>query len=124
MGREVELKLQVPSSAVDEVARLPWLSEVTNGQAKREKLVTVYFDTPKSKLRKHGLVLRIRHSGSNRLQTIKALQKGACGSFGRNEWEERIADDTRSSKYWERSSRLRTKFVLAQCRDWLCFWNG
>jgi inorganic triphosphatase YgiF len=53
----------------------------------------VYFDTPKSKLRKHGLVLRIRHSGSNRLQTIKALQKGARGSFGRNEWEERIAGD-------------------------------
>jgi triphosphatase len=75
MGREVELKLQVPSSAVKEVARLPGLSEVTNGQAKREKLVTVYFDTPKSKLRKHGLVLRIRISGSNRLQTIKALQK-------------------------------------------------
>jgi inorganic triphosphatase YgiF len=93
MGREVELKLEDPSSAVDEVARLPWLSEVTNGQAKREKLVTVYFDTPKSKLRKHGLVLRIRHSGSNRLQTIKALQKGARGSFGRNEWEERIAGD-------------------------------
>jgi len=75
MGREVELKLEDPSSAVDEVARLPWLSEVTNGQAKREKLVTVYFDTPKSKLRKHGLVLRIRHSGSNRLQAIKACKK-------------------------------------------------
>jgi inorganic triphosphatase YgiF len=93
MGREVELKLQVPPSAIDEVARLPWLSEVTGGPAKREKLVTVYFDTAKSKLRKHGLALRVRHSGSNRLQTIKALRKGDRGPFGRDEWEERIADD-------------------------------
>jgi len=93
MGREVELKLQVPPSAIDEVARLPWLSEVTSGPAQREKLVTVYFDTAKSKLRHHGLALRVRHSGTNRLQTIKAVQKGARGAFGRDEWEERIAGD-------------------------------
>jgi len=93
MGREVELKLEVPPSAVDEVARLAWLSEEANGPAKRERLVTVYFDTAKSKLRKHGLALRVRHSGGSRLQTIKALQKSARGAFGRDEWEERIAGD-------------------------------
>ena len=48
MGREVELKLEVPASAVDEVARQPWLKEVSNGAPKCEKLVTVYFDTAKS----------------------------------------------------------------------------
>lgn len=93
MGREVELKLEVPPSAIDEVERLPWLSEVASGPAKREKLVTVYFDTGKSKLRKHGLALRARHSGVNRLQTIKAVQKGARSAFDRDEWEERIAGD-------------------------------
>src|SRR5215472_1467210 len=94
MGREVELKLEVPSSAIDEVAHLPWLSEVSKGPATREKLVTVYFDTAKSKLRKHGLVLRVRHAGENGVQTIKALNKGARGAFGRDEWEQRIAGDT------------------------------
>jgi inorganic triphosphatase YgiF len=81
MGREVELKLELPPTAIDEVARLPWLSEVSKGPATREELVTVYFDTAKSKLRKHGLALRIRHTGENRVQTIKALQKGARGVF-------------------------------------------
>jgi len=93
MGREVELKLEVPPSAIDEVARLPWLSEVASGPVKHEKLVTVYFDTAKSKLRQHGLALRVRHIGADRVQTIKALQKGARGAFGRDEWEERIAGD-------------------------------
>jgi len=37
--------------------------------------------------------LHVRHSGTNRLQTIKAVQKGARGAFGRDEWEERIAGD-------------------------------
>src|SRR6516162_4388483 len=93
MGREVELKLEVPPSAIDEVARLPWLSEVASGPVKCEKLVTVYFDTAKSKLREHGLALRVRHIGKNRLQTIKALKKGSRGAFERDEWEEKIASD-------------------------------
>jgi inorganic triphosphatase YgiF len=83
MGREVELKLEVPASAIDEVARLPWLSEVASGPAKHEKLVTVYFDTAKSKLRKHGLALRVRHSGANRLQTIRAVQKAPAVRLAR-----------------------------------------
>ena len=53
MDREVELKLEIPASAVDEVGRQPSLKEVLNGAPKCEKLVTVYFDTAKSKLREH-----------------------------------------------------------------------
>jgi triphosphatase len=86
MGREVELKLEVPPSAIDEVARLPWLSAAANASAKHEKLVTVYFDTANSKLHKHGLTLRVRHIGGDRVQTIKTLRKGARGAFGRDEW--------------------------------------
>ena len=85
MGREVELKLEVPGSAIGDATRLPWLSEVSAGLSKCEKLVTIYFDTAKSKLRQHGLVLRIRSAGENRLQTIKTDQKGAGGAFGRDE---------------------------------------
>src|SRR4029077_8663151 len=83
----------VPPSTLSEVAHLPWLSEMSNGAAKTEKLVTVYFDTAKSKLREHGLTLRVRHAGNNRLQTIKALDNGARGAMGRDEWEESIASD-------------------------------
>ncbi len=93
MGQEVELKLELPPSALGEVTRLPWLREVSNGPTKRERLVTVYFDTAKSKLRDHGLALRVRHIGEKRLQTIKVVKKGARGAFGRDEWEEEIAGD-------------------------------
>jgi inorganic triphosphatase YgiF len=93
VGREVELKLEVPASAIDDVARLPWLSEVSSGMPKCQKLVSVYFDTAKSELREHGLVLRVRHTGENRLQTIKAVEKGARGAFERDEWEEEIESD-------------------------------
>ena len=93
MGREVELKLEVPVSAIDGVARLPWLREISTDASKCEQLVSVYFDTAKSKLREHGLMLRVRHAGENRLQTIKADKKGARGAFGRDEWEEKIDSD-------------------------------
>ena len=94
MGSEVELKLAVPPSAIGEVARLPWLREVSTGAPKCEKLVTVYFDTPKFRLREHGLALRVRHAGENRLQTIKTDKKGTRGVFGRDEWEEEIKSET------------------------------
>jgi hypothetical protein len=55
VGREVELKLTVPPSEIDEIVRLPWLREISKGAPKCEKLVTVYFDTPKFRLREHGL---------------------------------------------------------------------
>jgi inorganic triphosphatase YgiF len=69
VGREVELKLEVPASATGDAASLPWLSEVSSGPPKCEKLITVYFDTAKSKLRDHGLVLRVRQAGEHRLET-------------------------------------------------------
>jgi triphosphatase len=93
MGQEIELKLGIAPSDLAKVAGLQWLSEVSNGTPKREKLVTVYFDTRKFKLRRRGLALRVRHAGKQRLQTIKALKKGARGAFGRDEWEEDIVSD-------------------------------
>jgi inorganic triphosphatase YgiF len=94
VGREVELKLAVPPSAIDQAIRLPWLSQVSSSALKSEKLVSVYFDTAKSKLREHGLVLRVRYAGENRLQTIKTVEKGTNGAFGRDEWEAEIDSDT------------------------------
>ena len=93
MASEIELKLELPPAAADEVARLPWLRELACGPARHEKLVTVYFDTAKHKLRGRGLSLRIRHVGKQRLQTIKTLNDGAQGAFGRGEWEREVERD-------------------------------
>jgi hypothetical protein len=64
------------------------------GPGRRECLESVYFDTPKSKLRNHGLTFRVRRSGKRHLQTIKATRRGANGAFGRGEWEQEISGNS------------------------------
>jgi len=93
VATEVELKLTGPPRALTAASRLPWLRRIACGQFKKEKLVSVYFDTPKCKLREHGSSLRIRKKGRKRLQTIKAQTDAATGAFSRNEWEEGIGSD-------------------------------
>ncbi|HYM71921.1 MAG TPA: CHAD domain-containing protein [Stellaceae bacterium] len=93
MASEVELKLELPAGAGDAVADLPWLKELASGPVKREKLVSVYFDTAKLKLHENGLTLRIRRAGNKRLQTIKAYRSGARGAFNRDEWEQEVRND-------------------------------
>ncbi len=79
MAQEIELKLETQPSIMRKVAELPWLRELANDPPKREKLVTVYFDTAKFKLHDRGLALRLRHSAKGRVQTIKVLRKGTRG---------------------------------------------
>lgn len=94
MPQELELKLKVPPTAADTVARLGWLRELTSGPMRRERIVSVYFDTAKGKLRERGLTLRVRRKGKRRVQTIKALPNGVGGALGRSEWEKEVAGDT------------------------------
>ena len=54
MSTEVELKLTLPPRALREASRLPWLQKLTTGPVRRKKLVSVYFDTSKFKLRDNG----------------------------------------------------------------------
>jgi triphosphatase len=91
MGQEIEVKLEVPRKAIRKSAELPWLLRLACGPAKHKKLTSVYFDTPKRKLRDHGVALRVRHVGKMRLQTIKVIAKGGRGPLARDEWEEEIA---------------------------------
>ncbi|HEX4555541.1 MAG TPA: CHAD domain-containing protein [Xanthobacteraceae bacterium] len=90
MGKEVELKFEVPPGGARHLASLPALRN--GGPAQEKNLVSVYFDTPKRKLRKNGLSLRVRHIGDKRVQTIKA--NGDAGLFSRGEWEKSIRSDT------------------------------
>src|SRR4030095_3929455 len=93
MAREVELKLELPAGAVIRVRELPWLRKLTCGRVQQQRLVSVYFDTPRQTLRGHGLSLRVRHAEDKRIQTIKAENEGARGGVGRDEWEHEITSD-------------------------------
>src|SRR5262249_45147084 len=50
-----------------------------------------YFDTDKLDLRKHGLTLRVRRNGKQRLQTVKAVDGQAATTRG--EWEHAVRSD-------------------------------
>jgi inorganic triphosphatase YgiF len=82
MDTEVELKLTIPPAAAHKVERLPWLLKLAKGPISRSDILSVYFDTKKLKLRKHGVTLRVRKDGSTRRQTIKGAA-GAVGGLGR-----------------------------------------
>jgi len=93
MGQEVELKLEVPPKTIGKLKRMRSLRR-GNGHARDKELVSVYFDTAKHKLRKHGMSLRVRHIGDARVQTVKANRQSAAGLFQRHEWEAPIKSDT------------------------------
>lgn len=89
MSDEIELKLDLTPQALDALeAALPWA-----GSAKITKLNSVYFDTPDLALRAAGVSLRIRHSGTRRIQTVKAKGAGSAGLFVRAEWERSVQND-------------------------------
>jgi triphosphatase len=84
--QEVEVKLELLP------AGLPALKTIFQGSKatlKRANQVSVYFDTNKQKLRKKGLMLRVRREGRRYVQTIKSM--GSSGVFQRDEWETEIA---------------------------------
>ena len=87
MAHEIEFKLRVPPRALLQVRKLAWLRA---GPAKRARLVSVYFDTPKHKLKLKGAVLRVRHQGRKCIQTVKT---GGDGGLARGEWEHEIKGD-------------------------------
>lgn len=84
---ELELKFDV-----DEVEANQLLERLAPAAPPaRHTLISVYFDTPDERLRRHGLVLRIRGDGRRRrVQTVKSRGRG--GGFERGEWEAPVAD--------------------------------
>lgn len=90
MKQEVELKLELPQGAVDAFER----SAVLPSKGDRAMLEAVYFDTPDKQLQALGYTLRIRRSGDERIQTVKADQGDSGGGlFARAEWEMPVAQD-------------------------------
>lgn len=83
MAKEIELKLETTEEGADALEasdRLPPRHETA-------ELRATYFDTPEHDLRRNGLSLRVRRSGSRHVQTVKADGAPAIGVFDRGEWE-------------------------------------
>src|SRR6516225_8714588 len=86
--REIELKLEVAPASLPALKKVPLLRSLKT-PPRHTSEVSVYFDTDKHKLRRKGLMLRVRRVGDRHVRTIKA--DGNSVPFERNEWETEIA---------------------------------
>jgi len=83
--REVEIKLDIDPANASRLAELPSFS----GDAEHQRQISVYFDTPKSKLRRNGWVLRVRQVDDRFVQTIKRSGPSPI-PVDREEWEAEV----------------------------------
>ena len=88
MRKEIELKFEVTPQ---DLRKLRGARVLRRKPLKEEDLVSVYFDTPKHKLARNDVTLRVRRNGAKCLQTIKS--GGLAGSFRRGEWEHKTKGD-------------------------------
>jgi triphosphatase len=86
--QEIEIKLELAPANLPDLKKIPFLRSV-KPTPKGAPQVSVYFDTNNQKLRKKGLMLRVRREGRHHTQTIKATAN--TGDFERDEWEAEIA---------------------------------
>lgn len=93
MGREIELKLEIPAASANKVMRLPWLWEQASGEMQPRQMSTTYFDTPKYALRQKGISLRVRKVGAKSIQTVKAATQRKATPIDRGEWQKEINGD-------------------------------
>jgi inorganic triphosphatase YgiF len=85
---EFEIKLELPSARPLRLLELPAIRQ-TSRTVRSQKMVSVYFDTDRSKLGRHGAILRVRRVGRRHIQTVKV----GDGLFERGEWETPVASD-------------------------------
>src|SRR3984893_7416306 len=89
-NKEVELKLELAPASLPALKKVPLLRSPKSPPTHTTE-ISVYFDTDKRKLRKNGLMLRVRRIGKRHVQTIKAA--GNSAPFERDEWEAEIAGE-------------------------------
>src|SRR5260370_8443486 len=86
--KAVEIKLELTPTSLSQLKRIPFIRRL-RAAPKQTTEVSVYFDTPKRKLHKKGLLLRVRRIGDRYIQTIKAGANSHL--FERGEWEAKLA---------------------------------
>jgi inorganic triphosphatase YgiF len=90
MGVETEIKFRMPKRNLGPSTRLR-VPGCKIGKRSESDLLSTYFDTRKHKLKRRGLLLRVRQTDGKHVQTIK---KTSGAQFGRGEWETEIAGRT------------------------------
>jgi len=83
--REIELKFLLDAAGAQAV-----LTALPPGETTVKDMVATYFDTADHWLRRAGFGLRVRRSGGERIQTLKA---GIEQDGGRDEWEWPVETD-------------------------------
>jgi inorganic triphosphatase YgiF len=85
--REIELKLELASGAVDSLLGHPALAHAHSLSDKSGHLHAVYYDTDDQALRRAGISLRIRSENGRAIQTVKAVSGERGLTMDRGEWE-------------------------------------
>jgi triphosphatase len=89
-NKEIEVKLELAPKDLSSFQQIPLVRKLKT-KPRRAAQVSVYFDTDKHKLRKKGVLLRVRRVGNRYVQTIKSARNS--GTFDRDEWEAEIAGE-------------------------------
>ena len=87
MHTEIELKLLIDSSSIPQLLRHPLLKSACKSGPLKEKLHSIYFDTPDLALVRVQIALRLRQNGEHWIQTVKGGGKVEEGLHQRSEWE-------------------------------------
>src|SRR3974390_847295 len=82
---EIELKLLVADDRLADFNAAPIIATNARNKGARKHLKSVYYDTPERTLRRNGLSVRVRQSGAQFVQTVKA--EVGDDPLWRGEWE-------------------------------------
>lgn len=93
MNTETELKLGLDSAGLRRLRHHPVIGALRQARSVTRIQKSVYFDTPDQSLRSAEMVLRVRHIGRRRIQTLKTLGQALGGARIRGEWESEISGD-------------------------------
>ncbi|WP_158240792.1 CYTH and CHAD domain-containing protein [Telmatospirillum siberiense] len=94
MPTETELKLRLDAAGMRRLRRHRLIARLKRARPTTRFMKSVYFDTPDFRLYDLQMVLRVRHLGRRRLQTIKDMGEMIGGVRARGEWESEITGDT------------------------------
>lgn len=87
MAVETELKLRIAPEQLARLKRHALLKSCSVSRPVTRRLQNIYYDTPKLDLHKSAMALRLRHAGTQWLQTLKGGGSVQAGLHQRNEWE-------------------------------------
>ena len=84
---ETEIKLRLSPEVRTALERHPTFNPPHASAPHTRREVTTYFDTPAATLISQGVTLRVRRSGCDLKQTVKATSRADLEALQRNEWE-------------------------------------